>query len=95
MNQPMLLELEAPLKICGTYARNSPDAARVAPPLPSPDELPCFTADINKPKATSTGNTTISCGYSNTAASRPTQTTFSSATTSTAANSRSRPSAFC
>ena len=30
MNQPMLLELEAPLKICGTYARNSPDAARVA-----------------------------------------------------------------
>jgi len=51
--------------------------------------------DMTPTKATSTGNISISCGCSNTAASHRNRIIFSSATTSTAASSRSKPYVFC
>lgn len=87
MGQPNLLELEAPIKICGTRAARwralvlLPELPAIAPRPPSQE--------------TSTASTPTCCGYSSTAASRPRPTTCSWATTLTAASRAWRPSACC
>lgn len=65
--QPVLLELDCPIKICGSALI----------------------------QATSTDSSTTCLGCSSSAATRPSPTTSSWATTSTAASRVSRPSVFC
>src|ERR1700760_3227665 len=79
ISQPILLELEAPIKVC------------CAPP----GVCTWLTDTRTRSAVIFTASTTISCACSSTAASRQSPTTSSSATTSTVASSRSRPSACC
>lgn len=83
ISQPILLELEAPIKVSTNPAR------------PRPPSIRASATDENRSVVISTASTMTSCGSSSTAASRPRRTTSSSATTLIAESSRSRPSACC
>lgn len=89
LSQPILLELEAPLKICGQFQR-----LLLEPPV----GLALFSADLKKncvqPQVTSMDSTQICWDSLSTAASLQRPTTFSWGTTWTEGSSLWRPSAF-
>lgn len=85
ISQPILLELEAPIKVGARHFRN----LRGGSGGKSANMLMVRFA------VTSTASTTTFSACSNTAGSRPRPTTSSSATTSIAASSLWRPSACC
>ena len=109
MSQPNLLELEAPIKICGA-ARGGAAAARRprqraaqecrargarAKPPAAPRRADPAPPPRAPPQATSTASTRTCCGCLSTAGSPPRPTTSSLGTTSTAASRAWRPSASC
>lgn len=86
LQQPILLELEAPLSICGEFpaAVFHPFSARIVSMVES----------ISLSQAISTASSPICCGCSSTVAIRQ-RITYSSATTWTGENSRSKRFAYC
>jgi serine/threonine-protein phosphatase PP1 catalytic subunit len=79
ISQPILLELEAPIKVSF---------------LDIISLIQSRTNSQSRSAVTFTASTTTSCASSSTVDSHPRQTTFSSVTTSTVESSLSRPSAF-
>lgn len=86
ISQPILLELEAPIKVDNDPLCVALDLAR--------NPMTHETLSVDRYAATFTVNTTISFVFLNTVASRPKRTICSSETTSTVASNRSRLSAF-
>lgn len=83
INQPILLELEAPIKICGASTFRYQSFSSVETDLEC-DAQVIFTVNI-----------TICSACSNTVDSLPKPTTSSSETMSTEVNNHSKPSASC
>ena len=91
MSQPNLLELEAPIKICGAFQAavwRVFSARRLSARIVAHDGPPM-------PQATSMGSTRTCCGCSSTGASRRRPTTCSWGTTLTEASRAWRQSASC
>ena len=89
LSQPILLELEAPLKICGKFLDRTLEMALVI------DGGVLTVGCFGVLQVTSTDNTMTCCVYLNMVAFHPNRTIFSLVITSTVANNHWRPYAFC